>query len=158
MCCNLIPIRRSDNLLVRDGLQNPDKEFYENLIPITRDSARKINEEYVNMVQNLFPHVKFCSCKYFNEKTGCTLNKKPFVCKNFPSTPLALVPDECVYRGKIFMDNEELKCKIRKIKEEILDYESLIETGDKEASSYKRIIDNLKRFIVKYKDFGSEDW
>ena len=56
------------------------------------------------------------------------------------------------------MKNEELKRKIRMIKEEMLDYETLIASGDKDSSSYKKIIENLARFITKYKDYGSENW
>lgn len=158
MCCKIIPVKRGDNVLVRDGFQIPDLSFFENLIPLTKASARKINSDYVNKVQSIFPHVKFYSCKHLSEDYKCSLDKKPSVCEKFPSTALALVPDECFYMGEVFMDNEELKRKIRMIKEEILDYETLIELGDKDSASYKKIIENLNRFILKYKDFGAENW
>ena len=158
MCCKVIPIKRGDNVLVRDGFQIPDAGFMEGLVPLSRDSACKINEAYVKKVQSVFPHVKFYSCKYLNDENKCSLDNVPAVCKNFPATALALVPDECTCNGDVFIKNEELKHKIRLIKEEILDYEMLIASGDKDSASYQKIIENLRRFITKYKDFGSEDW
>lgn len=158
MCCKLIPVKSGDNVIVRDGFQTADEKFMQDLVPLSSDSARKINDEYVKKVQELFPLVKFYRCKYLSSENKCMQENKPAVCENFPKTPLAIVPDECSCLGDVFMKNEELKRKIRMIKEEILDYESLIAIGDKDSASYKKIIDNLKRFIVKYKDFGSEDW
>lgn len=158
MCCKIIPVRKGDNVLVRDGFQTPDEVFFSNLVPLTKDSACKINEDYVKKVQSIFPHVKFYSCKCLDGNNKCSLNEKPSVCKNFPNTALAIVPDECNCLGEVFIKNEELKRKIRMIKEEVLDYETLISAGDKDSGSYKKIVENLYRFIAKYKDFGSEDW
>ena len=158
MCCKLIPVKSGKKMFVRDGLQELDEDFFKGLIPLSSDSARKINEDYVRKVQEVFPLVKFYSCKHLNSEGKCSLEKLPALCYKFPSSPLAIVPDECSYMGDVFMKNEELKRKIRMIKEEILDYESLIAIGDKDSASYKKIIDNLKRFILKYKDYGANDW
>lgn len=158
MCCKLIPVKSGDNVLVRDGFQTADESFLNGLVPLSSDSARKINEDYVNKVQEKFPLVKFYRCKHLSAENKCSLDKKPPVCENFPKTPLAIIPDECSCAGDVFIKNEELKRKIRMIKEEILDYETLIAIGDKDSDSYKKIVENLKRFIAKYKDFGAEDW
>lgn len=158
MCCKLIPVKSGDNILVRDGFQLIDDEFFSGLTELSDENARSISEEYVATVKEIFADVKFYSCKFLSDNNKCTLKEKPSVCINFPSTALALVPDGCDCAGDIFVKNEELKRKIRKIKEEILDYETMIANGDKDSASYKKIIENLTRFVTKYKDFGSDFW
>ena len=159
MCCKLIPVKGEERILVRDGFQMPDDEFINSLKPLSDEEALNINENYVKTVQNMFEDVKFYSCKYLTADNKCFIeNNKPSFCKSFPSSPLALVPDECGYLGDIFIKNEELKRKIRMIKQDILDYKTLIEMGDKDSKSYTKIIDNLSRFVKKYEDFGSNDW
>ena len=158
MCCRIIPLKRGDNVLVRDGFQVADEDFLSNLVPLTEEEAQEINFAYVDSVRNIFPDVELYRCGNLSEDFKCKLSQKPPVCKDFPKSPLALVPDECSCLGDVFMKNEELKRKIRMIKEEILDYESLIAIGDKDAASYKKIVENLMRFIKKYKDFGSDNW
>ena len=158
MCCKLIPIKSGDCILVRDGFQLVNEEFLAGLQELSDEAAKEISESYVEKVHELFPDVKFYSCSHLLDKNVCEFDTKPSVCQNFPSTALAMVPDECACLGDIFMKNEALKHKIRMIKEEILDYETLIESGDKDSASYKKIIENLTRFITKYKDFGSTNW
>lgn len=158
MCCKLIPVKNGESILVRDGFQIIDEDFMSSLQELSETDARNINEEYVEKVRSIFPDVKFYSCTHLSTDGKCTLAQEPPICNNFPSTALAIIPEECACVGDIFMKNEQLKRKIRMIKEEILDYETLIENGDKDSASYKKIIENLSRFIVKYKDFGSENW
>ena len=158
MCCRIIPVCQRNNVMVRDGLQPIDESFLSGLVRLPNDEAEKLNIEYVNKIRDIFPDAVFYSCKYISENNECTMEKKPSVCYSFPSSPLAIVPDECGSLGEVFMKNEELKRKIRMIKEEILDYETLIDRGDKDSESYKKIIENLKRFITKYKEYGSENW
>lgn len=158
MCCKLIPIKDGDGVLVRDGFQIVDEEFFSGLYELSETAAKKLNTKYVESIHNIFPDVKFYSCKHLSPDNKCSLNEKPSVCINFPSTALAMIPEECSCLGDIFIKNEQLKHKIRMIKEEIMDYEILIENGDKNSASYKKIIDNLTRFVTKYKDFGSLDW
>lgn len=158
MCCKLIPVKNGDGVLVRDGFQIIDEEFFSGLYELSEETANNINKKYVESVLNIFPDVKFYGCKHLSDNNKCLLKEKPPVCVNFPSTALAMLPDECACIGDIFVKNEQLKRRIRMIKEEIMDYEILIENGDKNSASYKKIIDNLTRFVTKYKDFGSEDW
>lgn len=158
MCCKIIPIKIGDNILVRDGFQIADEDFISGLQELSEIEAQNINEDYVKNVQSIFPDIKFYTCKYLSDENKCLLKQKPSVCENFPSTALAIVPDECACYGDVFIKNEALKRKIRMIKEEILDYEIRIENGDSDSASYKKIIENLNRFIIKYKDFGSENW
>lgn len=158
MCCNLIPVNEDGNYIVRDGFQILEENFSEYLIKLSDKEAREINIDYVDKITKSFPNVKFYKCKYNSNLNICTVNDKPYYCNKFPSTPVAIVPDECSHLGSIFVKNEELKQRIRKIKEEILDYEILISLKDKDSESYKKIIENLNRFIKKYADFGSNDW
>ena len=78
--------------------------------------------------------------------------------KIYSSNPLVVVPEECCRAGEIFLKREELKQKVRKYKEEIIHYEALINSGDKESDSYKKIIKSLQRSIDKYSACGSHDW
>ncbi len=159
MCCKLIPVKYGDGVLVRDGFQIIDEEFFSGLYELSEETAKSLNSNYVESILNIFPDVKFYGCKHFSaEDNKCELEEMPPVCANFPSAALAIIPDECSCSGDIFIKNEQLKHKIRTIKEEILDYEILIENGDKNSASYRKIIDNLTRFVTKYKDFGSDDW
>lgn len=157
MCCKLIPIKKGENILVRDGFQIIDEEFQSFLIKYEPEQAKDVNKEYTERILDLFPDVEFYKCSYFADNK-CTINRKPSLCRDFPYSPLAIVPEECACLGEVFIKNEELKRRIRKIKEEILDYETLISTGDKDSTSYRKIIDNLNRFVTKYKDFGSDNW
>ena len=79
-------------------------------------------------------------------------------CEIYSSNPVAVVPEECRYTGEIFLKREALKQKIRRYKEEIIHYEALINSGDKESASYKKIIKSLQKFVDKYSAFGSANW
>ena len=158
ICCRLIPIDDETNMLLRDGIQEPDQGFLDSLSLLTLDEARNINEFYVEKVQNIFPNIKFYSCKFISDDNLCTNPEKPIACKNYPSHPLAIIPEDCGYDGEIFIKNEQLKQKIRKLKEEIIYYEALITSGDKNKHSYANIIENHKKFIEKYSKFGAWDW
>lgn len=152
LCCKLIPAINGN--IIRDGKQPIEKFF----IPISIDQALNINENYVKKVQSLFPEAKFYTCKYVSENKQCTNSHMPESCINYPSSPLAIIPDECGFSGEIFIKYETLKQKIRKLKEEIVHYESLIITNPKEKNNYKKIIDSHNRFIKKYEQFGSLNW
>jgi len=158
ICCKLIPVKCADKILVRDGFQIPTTEFEKLLYPLTTEEACNINKNYVEKVRSIFPDARFYGCKGLSEDNQCTIKEKPEFCKEYPSSALAIIPEECGFSGEIFIKSEELKRKIRKIKEEILDYETLIITDSKNAGSYKKIIENLTRFINKYSDFGSNNW
>ena len=158
MCCKIIPVKIGDSVVVRDGFQIIDEEFMSCLSELSEKQALDTDKNYVKAVREIFYDVKFYRCSYLNQDNKCTADTKPSFCNSFPSTPLAMVPEECACLGDVFMKNEQLKRKIRMIKEEILDYETLIENGDKDAASYKKIVENLTRFVTKYKDFGSDNW
>ena len=157
-CCKVIPIDFNRQSFLRDGLQPLDEEFLNMLIPLSIEEARNINEFYVENVHEKFPDAEFYKCSHLNSEDICTNEDKHEYCKNFPSHPLAILPEDCDYYGEIFMKSEELKQKVRKYKEEIIYYEAMIASGCKDEKVYQKIITSLQRFIDKYIPFGSEEW
>lgn len=135
-CCKNIAVDFEKRIVYRDGIQALTKEFEDNLIKVSQRE-----------------NITFCSCKYLINNL-CTNSQKPNECIIYPSSPFAFLPEECGYSGKIFLEQEKIKQKIRKLKEEIIDYETQL-TTDK---SLQRIIDRHKSFIQKYKMYGSENW
>lgn len=155
-CCKLIPALNDGKTVLRDGVHNINDYERSFLTPISQNEALNIDSNYVQHVQKIFPDAAFYSCKKMTDK--CTVEEKFSFCKDFPSSPLAFIPENCTCLGYIFLKKEELKSKIRKIKEEIIEYEALIQTDYKNSKSYKKIADNLRRFIDKYAVYGSYDW
>jgi len=152
LCCKIIP--EKDGVVIRDGVC-ADTSFF---VPLTREEALSVSEKFVLDLEKVFGRIKFCKCKYITNDNVCKNLQKPDKCKNFPLTELAIVPEECCYIGEVFLRREELKSKVRKYKEEIIHYESLINSGDRDKNSYKKIINNLQKFIDKYALYGSADW
>ena len=157
-CCKLIPVDLTEKVILRDGIQALDDNFSKHLIKLSLDEALNINETFVKNIQKIFSDVSFCSCSYLSEDNLYTNPEKPEICQKFPSYPLAFIDDNCGYYGEVFIKSEDVKQKIRKYKEEILYYESIIASGCKEEKVYKKIIDSLERFIIKYEKFGAQNW
>ena len=158
-CCRLIPVDWESKILLRDGIELLDSDFEDYLIPISRTEACGINEDFVKNVQNMYPNVQFFSCKYISRFNRCT-NINPHKFCNFPSTAFATIPENCNYAGEIFLKNEAIKQKIRKLKEEIIDYEAQIATSrdKKEIDHLKKIIIYHQKFIGKFKIYGAKNW
>lgn len=152
LCCKLIPVVNGS--MIRDGIQPLETCFKS----IDINTAQSINEDYVKKVQNIFPNVEFYSCEYISSDNHCSNPDMPESCKTFPNTALAIIPDGCGYCGEIFIKNEALKQKIRKLKEEIIHYEAQIITNPKEKNNYQKIINSHNNFIKRYENFGSLNW
>ena len=135
-CCKNIPVDFDNRLICFDGIQPLTSEFEQMLIP-------------VNKTKN----ITFCSCKYI-ENGLCTNLNKPKICIDYPSSPFAYLPDGCGFYGEIFIKQENIKQKIRKLKEEIIHYEALV-SKDK---SVQKIIDHHQAIIDKYKPYGADNW
>lgn len=142
MCCKEIPVDFTRKIIYRDGIQPLTTAFEELLIPAEEKG-----------------YVTICKCKFLEDNT-CTNPEKPQICSDFPYSPLAFLPEDCGYTGEVFLKKEKLKQQVRKLKEEIIHYNALIEvTKDKtEQRQYQRIIDSHEAFIDKYKVYGSKDW
>ena len=133
-CCDRIAVDFSRNILYRDGIQPLTPDFVGFLIKGEQKDA-----------------VTFCTCKFLVNNL-CTNPNKPDICKNYPSSPFAFLPEDCGYYGYIFTKHENFMQKIRKLKEEILHYETLMLSAPKDdAKQYAKIIEQHKRFIDKYK-------
>lgn len=158
ICCKLIPIDPEKNVILRDGIQNLDEDFKTQLVKLSIEEAKIINKNYVENIQELFPNANFFSCKHLSIDNLCTSFEKHELCKRYPETPIAIIPEDCGYYGEIFIKLEEVKQKVRKYKEEIIYYEALINSGCKEEKVYYKIIDSLNKFIEKYIPFGAENW
>lgn len=141
-CCRRIPVDFGRNIMYRDGIQPLGKVFPSYLNPIEKRD-----------------NITFCTCKYL-ENNLCSNPDKPEICKVFPYSPLAFLPDGCGFEGEIFLKKEHLMQKIRKLKEEILDYKiRAATTGDRaEQRQLQRLIQTHQAFIDKYKSYGSSDW
>lgn len=157
-CCKLIPVDASKRVLLRDDIQSLENDFLSSLIPISMEEANSIDSIYVENIKSIYPQALFYSCNWLSEDLHCTNPNKPDICVKYPSFPLVILPEDCGYYGEIFAKSEEIKQKIRKYKEEIVYYESIINTGTKEKKVYRKIVDSLNRFIEKYSKYGSYDW
>ena len=141
-CCRKIPVDFHKNLIYRDGIQPLTEEFKEMLSPVVKNGE-----------------ITYCICKYLRENL-CSNPNKPEICINYPSSPFAYLPDGCVQAGNVFIESEKIKQRVRKLKEEIIDYNILINTISNkfERNGLLKIIDRHKKFIEKYSEYGSNDW
>ena len=137
-CCKYIKADLKAKVLYWDGVQPLSEDFASMLLPLD-------NGIY--------------TCKYLQNNL-CTNSQKPEICANYPSFPFIELPERCDYRGEIFMKREKIQQKIRKLKEEIIHYNALIDTiNDKrEQNQYQKIIDLHQKQIDKYKEYGSQNW
>jgi len=133
-CCKKIAVDFSKNIIYRDGIQNLTPDFAQMLTPVEKKDS-----------------VTLCSCKYL-ENNLCTNPDKPEICKTFPKSPFAFLPDGCGYYGAIFLERENFMKKIRKMEEEIIHYEALITCSSKDdAKQYAKIIEQHRAYINKYR-------
>lgn len=135
-CCRRIAVDFENRLIFFDGIQPLTQEFEQLLTPVDKTN-----------------NITFCSCNYLKGKL-CTNKNKPKECINYPSSPFAYLPEGCGFYGETFSKLEKVKQQVRKLKEEILHYETMM-VQDK---SVQKIIDHHKAIINKYKLYGSDDW
>jgi hypothetical protein len=123
------------------------------------DGEIKLSEEFKSMLIPIDTENNIYTCKYLHNNL-CTNPDKPDICKNYPSFAFTKLPDGCGYEGYLFIAKEKIRHKIRKMKEEVLDYTILCNTSidKREIQQYNKIIESHQRFINKYMDFDSENW
>lgn len=139
-CCKNIKLDLENRILYWDGKQALNDAFLSMLYPI-------------NTIEGIY------ACKFLKNNL-CTNLNKPEICYKYPSSPFAQLPDSCDYRGEIFIKNENIKHRIRKLKEDIMHYSATISaiSDKREQNQLNKIISAHKKIIDKYKDYGSEDW
>ena len=106
-------------------------------------------------------NMTFYHCKYLQDDNLCgRYEDRLTLCKHFPSTPWAIVPPGCGYEGWLFLKREEIKQKIRKVKEELIELQ-LLKTKVKDEATLEKIKaveEKMHNSINIYKKYGSEDW
>lgn len=133
------------------------------------ESARKIDKDTVDNIINRLKidgkfdekEITFYGCKYLQDNNLCSRYETRLdLCKHCPSTPWSIVPPDCGFEGWLFWQREEVKQKIRKSKEELLELK-LLRMQTKDEKVLKKIDDveqKIQTGIDFYKKYGSENW
>lgn len=103
----------------------------------------------------------FYYCRYLQDDNLCSnYENRPLLCKHCPSTPWSIVPPECGFEGWLFMKREEIKQKIRKSKEELLELELLKQktVDEKTLEKINQVQNKIHQSINLYKKYGAENW
>lgn len=105
-------------------------------------------------------NLTFYKCRHILDGNLCSIyNERPDVCKYFPLSPWAVVPPGCGYEGWLFQKREEKKQKIRKMKEQKIDFETMLpETTPEQAEKIKGGIETIDKIIEMFSEYGSADW
>lgn len=70
--------------------------------------------------------ITFYGCKYLQPDNLCSrYDTRLTLCKHCPSSPWSIVPPGCGFEGWLFWQREELKQKIRRSKEELIELQLL---------------------------------
>lgn len=133
------------------------------------DAAREVDAGIVDNIierlksdNNFNPdEITFYGCRFLLDNNLCSrYETRKTLCKHCPSSPWAITPPGCGYEGWLFLKREEIKHKIRKSKEELLELQVLKnkvtneETLKKIEAVEKKIVTNIEA----YRNRGSENW
>lgn len=170
-CCRLATTYISyDELLklVEEGDEGA-KDFLGIFEPYASIEAAKEADE--SIVNNLFTNLQdavekpekitFYKCKYILDNNLCgRYENRPDLCGRFPSSPWAIVPPGCGYEGYLFKCREELKQKIRKQKEMLLEFEAELKNEHTPEMKIKleQAIQKINDIINLYAKYGAKDW
>ena len=133
------------------------------------EEARSVDSEIVDNIISLLKadgnynedNITFYYCKYLGEDNLCTnYADRPLLCRHFPSSPWAIVPPDCGYEGWLFEKREDIKQKVRKEKEELIELKLLKnKTRDEETLKKIELVEQkIERNIKLYQKYGSENW
>lgn len=172
-CCRVvttsIPYEKL-KLMVKQGDKGA-ADFLSIFVPYS--SIEKAREVDASIVDNIINSLKqdgefnedekmtFYYCKYLQDDNMCSnYEKRPELCRYFPSTPWAIVPPQCGFEGWLFLKREEEKCKVRHAKEELLELKLLRKRTTNEETLKKIAIveQKIQRNIDLYKKYGSDNW
>lgn len=133
------------------------------------EQAREIDSDTVDNIISMLSldgkldekNLTFYHCRYLKEDNLCSIyTERKDLCKHFPSSPWAIVPPKCGFEGWLFAKREEIKQKVRKEKEELVEL-NLLKEKTTDASSLDKIelvIQKINRNIDMYAKYGSRDW
>ena len=171
-CCRLVTIPYTFEHvknLAEEGDERA-KDFVDLFEPYESvDAARRIDNDTVENVIKLFKldgkydenTLTFYHCRYIQPDNLCSnYNNRRILCKHFPSTPWAIVPVGCGFEGWLFWKREEIKQRVRKEKEELLELQYLKKKINNEDTLKRmnQVEQKLQHNIDMYKKYGSEDW
>ncbi len=171
-CCRMSTTSKS-YVELKSLAENGDKgavDFLEIFEPY--ESIEKAMEADSDTVENIIrlltmddkldkTKLTFYHCRFIDENNLCSIyTERKELCKHFPSSPWAIVPPKCGFEGWLFTKREEIKQKVRKEKEELVELELLrSRTTDSESlSKIDLVIQKLNRNIDMYAKYGSKDW
>lgn len=105
-------------------------------------------KDFVEELKNI-PEELCINCGKCCKSSGC----------KFPNSLWEKLPDGCGYEGWIFKKREELKQKVRKQKELLLDLEVLLVSASKNEKKqiYQKVAE-IDKFVKQYDKYGSVDW
>ena len=171
-CCRVVTTSLSYAEL-KQMEQDGDKgavDFLSLFVPYDSiESARNVDAGVVDNIINRLKsdgsfdekEITFYGCKYLQDNNLCSRYETRLdLCKHCPSTPWSLVPPGCGFEGWLFWQREEIKQKIRKSKEELLELKLLrMRTKDENTLQKINIVEHkIQRGIDFYKKYGSENW
>lgn len=146
------------------------KDFLSLFVPYESiEAARKVDAEVVdNIINRLIDdgnyredEITFYGCKYLQDNNLCSRYENRLdLCRHCPSSPWSIVPPGCGFEGWLFWQREEIKQKIRRSKEELLEL-NLLRMRTKDEETLKRILSvehKITKNIEAYKKYGSENW
>lgn len=146
------------------------KDFLSLFVPFNSiEDARKVDSEIVdNIINRLIDdgkyhenEITFYTCKYLQDDNLCSRYETRLdLCKHCPSSPWSIVPPGCGFEGWLFWQREEIKQKIRRSKEDLLELKLLrMRTNDKDTLQKISSVENkIMKNIEAYKKYGSENW
>lgn len=171
-CCRVVTTSLSYAEL-KQMEQDGDKgavDFLSLFVPYDSiESARNVDAGVVDNIINRLKNdgsfdekkITFYGCKYLQDNNLCSRYETRLdLCKHCPSTPWSIVPPGCGFEGWLFWQREEIKQKIRKSKEELLELKLLrMRTKDENTLQKINIVEHkIQRGIDFYKKYGSENW
>ncbi len=171
-CCRVVTTSLSYAEL-KQMEQDGDKgavDFLSLFVPYDSiESARNVDAGVVDNIINRLKSdgsfdekkITFYGCKYLQDNNLCSRYETRLdLCKHCPSTPWSVVPPGCGFEGWLFWQREEIKQKIRKSKEELLELKLLrMRTKDENTLQKINIVEHkIQRGIDFYKKYGSENW
>ncbi len=164
-CCRIVNSEVSYSKLkqmAQDG-HNGAVEFLSLFEPYeSLDAAKKVDAELVGRIlaECRGKDVYFYYCKYLQDNLCSRYECRLDSCRQYPSSLWQIVPSGCGFEGWLFWRREEVKQKVRKYKEELIELK-LLRLRTKDNETLKRIASvehKIFKNIELYKKFGSENW
>ena len=154
-CCRIVAVEKSYSELKTEAEAGNKEaiEFLDRFIPYPSiDEVLKIDRETVENIED-WGLKTFYKCKYLRDDNLCSIYEDRFdSCKIYPGSPFTELPESCGFEGWAFQEGEKIKQNIRKLKEELLNYETEYKTSksSKEKNQLQKLISLTKDKIEKY--------